>query len=496
MKKSKINYRLIFDDFSNCSPDIIELISTRLNSLLLESINFSLISEGDSRSTSDVDIYLNGWTPLIDERLIFDAIRAFKNESVKVKFVGSVHGTSPLSLSINGGKGKRSFYVGDQGIGGVNLNIKRPLRKKIYFSLIHNFPELKTACFEDVSKALCSDSVVDLVLRYGNEQAEISRINECPNCSSIELVDLYHSEGNTISGFLPNNVSLYRRCHQCELVFLSRQVATKDLGIYYTSEVYAREEDSGMHIQRWSNLTEENTSHYANYLFALDWIEDNKVKDAKVIDLGSGNGDFVALTKSKFPNTNIVAIDWFLPAELQNALSELKVSHLSVPISAESLEQYNFANINLVTLWEVIEHMKISDLRMLLDYIHIILRDDGALILSTPDFEDKHCQSLDFWAMAAGEHLSVFSESVLNKILNEHGFHIDKVNHESVTVKLPEAWYEYGETTSTHNSGRAASSIIEDFLKEKESREWYKRYCRKNNIGSEMIIVASKIRTN
>ena len=76
----------------------------------------------------------------------------------------------------------------------------------------------------------------------------------------------------------------------------------------------------------------------------------------------------------------------------------------------------------MITMWEVIEHLKIDDLKKIFSFLKNILNDNGILIISTPDFDDPHCKSLDFWSMAAGEHLSVFNYKSINNILNQEGF--------------------------------------------------------------------------
>ena len=489
MKQSPLKFNLIFNDSNHLDPDAARFISDRLIYLLTSQSEISLEL---SEKNPIIDIYLDSMSPFIDERLIIEVIKIFHEQSVKVTFIRGISGSIPLSISVNGGKVKKNFYVGDQGIGGVNFKIGRNVRKKIFFSLVENFPKFKSASFQDIIYLLNSEEVSNLVLNYGEKDINIYSINECPNCSSHHLLKIYHTEGNVKGGFLPNKVSFYSRCHKCELVFMSKQVNKEDFGIFYRNEVYDRSGDSTYHKNRWANLSEKNSSHYANFLHATRWIGDNYKDNMSIIDLGCGGGDFVALTKNKFPKSSVTGFDWHLPGALKNALSESDINYISGPISVEGLSSKNYSNINLVTMWEVIEHIKINDLRDLLDHIHSILDEKGALIISTPDFDDKHSQSLDFWSMAPGEHLSVFTEPLIRQIFSEHRFNVQSVERESVTIKLPNEWYQYGEDTNTNHAGSASAAIIEDFLKDPHCREWYKDFCRKSNIGSEMVIVASK----
>jgi hypothetical protein len=281
MNQPSIKYNLIFNNLNESISDIVKLISDRLNFLLTSQSEISLEL---SKEASNIDIYLDSMSPLIDERVIIDAIRIFNNQSVKVFFMRGISGSVPLYISINKGKVKKTFYVREQGIGGVNFNIGRNIRKKIYLSLLENFPKFKYAYFEEVADLLNSEEVANLVLNYGEKDINIYSVNECPNCLSHELIKLYHTEGNVKGGFLSNRISFYNRCQKCELVFMSKQVDKEDLGIFYSNEVYDRSGDSEFHKNRWSNLSEENSSHYANFLHALNWINQNYSDKMSIIN--------------------------------------------------------------------------------------------------------------------------------------------------------------------------------------------------------------------
>ena len=90
----------------------------------------------------------------VDERLVQEAVRLYKDQSVKVTFKGGISGSKPLYIIINGGKIEKRFYVQDQGIGGVNFNIKRNIRRKIFLSLLENFPEFQFASFKEITKRI------------------------------------------------------------------------------------------------------------------------------------------------------------------------------------------------------------------------------------------------------------------------------------------------------------------------------------------------------
>lgn len=444
---------------------------------------------------NQVEVMLDRASSFVDERLIKESILAFSGQSVIITFRGGIKGSVPNYISLNANLGvqkRRSVIVGSQGISGVNFDIGRPLRKTIFDGLVKNFPELVSARFEKVIKILKSKTARDLIMRYGDNSVDIQTIDICPNCFSAAKSELTVGEGNAIVGFLCNEHSVYRRCNECELVYLAHQVIhDDDLKIFYRDDVYKRNQSDKEHLDRWRNLSEKTTSHYSNYLHAFPLID----KNSDVLDIGAGNGDFLALLKNKFSNISVFGVDWHIPPQLKRAFNEIEVESFDCPINKNLPSLFKDKKFHLITLWEVIEHLKIATLKSLLRSLHLLMKDDAYLVLSTPDFDDLHSQSLDFWAMAPGEHLSVFNIQSLSYILEECGFYIYSMHKESVTIKAANRWYSYGMQTNTTIAGRATSGVVEQMLSIDEIREVYKKYCRENKIGSELILVLKSIRS-
>ncbi len=425
---------------------------------------------------------------IIDEKIIIDILKTYSNRKVKLSIIGGISGSVPLSIIINSGTQKKRYFIFNQKISGVNFDTNRPLRKFLYNKLINNYKKILEMEFNEIIKFLKTKESINFFLRYGNKSIKIYNINKCPNCFSKNTIKLFHSEGNTIQGFLPNSNSLYDLCRECELVFSNKQVSKENLNIYYQNFAYERKKSIKNHIKLLKNLNEYNTSHFSNYLHSAKKIKKSK----SILDLGSGNGEFVSLARKINKNTKISALDWFMPKNLKSALKSLNIIPYTSQISIESLRKLNLNKFDLITMWEVIEHFKIDDLKKILTYIKTLMTDDGYLILSTPDFDDPHCKSLDFWSMAAGEHLSVFNKNSIKNILNSTGYYVKNIEKESVTIKKANAWYDYGLKTNSSLAGRGSAQMIEQILKNKKLREQYKYLSRKNKIGSEMIIIAGK----
>ncbi len=425
---------------------------------------------------------------IIDENLIINILKFYSEKNITFKIIGGISGSVPHLVTMNLGSEKQRYFVEKQKISGVNFNTNRPLRKFLYEKLIITYKKILQMRFNDIASFLKTTESVNFFLRYGDKSLSIYNIKNCPNCLSKNTIQLFHSDGNTIQGFLPNSKSLYNLCRDCELVFLNKQVSKENLKIYYQNFAYERKNSKNKHLKLLKNLNEYNTSHYSNYLHSFKKIKYSK----SILDLGSGNGEFVSYARKKNKKTKIIALDWFMPKQLKSALKDLNIIPYTSPITIDSLKKFKFEKFDLITMWEVIEHFKIDDLKEILNYIYELINDKGLLIISTPDFDDPHCKSLDFWNMAAGEHLSVFNKKSIESILNSTGYYVKDIQRESVTIKMPNAWYQYGLSTNSSIASQGSATMIEQILKNKKLRDLYKNDSRKKKIGSEMIIIAAK----
>ncbi len=240
-------------------------------------------------------------------------------------------------------------------------------------------------------------------------------------------------------------------------------------------------------------MSDTNTSHLANYVAIKNELQALK-KTGKIADLGAGIGEFVAYTRNLLPDADIFALDWRFNEEVKTALSKRNITCVDGDFqsSINNLKESR-GKMDLITAWEVIEHIKVEDITIFLDLVSGSLAQDGLFILSTPDFNDYHCQAMDFWSVAPGEHISVLSRRFLEPQLNKCGLKIIDERHESVMMKNSGRWFLFGAETDSHFSSKARSRIIDDFLCREESRNAYNDHCRRSNIGSEIILLAKHI---
>ena len=114
-------------------------------------------------------------------------------------------------------------------------------------------------------------------------------------------------------------------------------------------------------------------------------------KNATIADLGGGTGFFSSLAKQKFPSWDIDVIDFRIYP--QKKLNEFGINTIESDLSSFTLKENHY---DMITLWEVIEHLRIEDIELQLKRIYNGLKSNGFLIISTPNFNSPLTQALDF----------------------------------------------------------------------------------------------------
>ena len=135
----------------------------------------------------------------------------------------------------------------------------------------------------------------------------------------------------------------------------------------------------------------------------------------RILDVGCGNGDFLASLSSRGWETHGI--------EFSTAASALARSK-GITVHQGSLESANFPNgfFNVVTLWHVFEHLPnpANELRE----AQRILCDDGLLIIEVPNSASltfKLCKA-DWYGADVPRHFQHFTPSTLRRILRRAAF--------------------------------------------------------------------------
>ncbi len=231
-------------------------------------------------------------------------------------------------------------------------------------------------------------------------------------------------------------------CETTGFLFTNPRPEEKDISKYYDFEDYIS------HTNKQSDFI----SKLYQKVRTLSIIKKYKliselVRSKKILDIGSGTGEFLYYMKSKGYDTYGVEI-----AKKARELS-IKNHKLFIKDSLSSLKENNF---DIITMWHVLEH--VYDLDGYMKKIKSLLNDNGILIIAVPNhkcfdqkFYGKHWAGWD-----VPLHLWHFDKESMLKLSNKYGFEISSTHplyFDSFYVSLLSSKYKY-------NSSKFVQSFI------------------------------------
>jgi len=117
---------------------------------------------------------------------------------------------------------------------------------------------------------------------------------------------------------------------------------------------------------------------YHRASFALGRVEDSRRREPAILEVGSGNGQFLAACKRLRPSSRLSAIEFENP-DLSELVHSLDITRYETLDAVEEAR----ADFDLITLWHVVEHM--VDPWETLGRLRKMLKTRGVLVFTTPN---------------------------------------------------------------------------------------------------------------
>jgi 2-polyprenyl-3-methyl-5-hydroxy-6-metoxy-1,4-benzoquinol methylase len=253
----------------------------------------------------------------------------------------------------------------------------------------------------------------------------------CPVCSSKIFAVKY-------PGKFPENLSeeflkqTYRsssdqalfeqvvQCTKCETVYLNPRLKP-DLII----DSYAEGEDESfiaqdaMRIRTFEKAIKRLAKQYAIPL----------QNETKILDVGCAGGAFLLAAE----NLGLSAVG----IEPNRWMSEYAQSHYGLDVRAGTLSDYHFndAEFDVITLWDVIEHVPQPGSE--LHDIARILKPGGLLIINYPDYRSFPARILGRkWPFWLSVHLTYYTPKTIRRHLSDIGFRVEAISPHWQTLEL------------------------------------------------------------
>ncbi len=216
---------------------------------------------------------------------------------------------------------------------------------------------------------------------------EKTTCNICNKENSVPYLEIPN-----ISYSDPKNFQLVK-CKKCNFVYLNPRLSSTEIIKYYSTD--------------YLPYVNKNKFMKCVQLFLFRWkrfIIELFKKDGRIIDIGSGNDNFIKYMSN---------YSW-------NADSYDKFNNSTIDDINECTENY----YDVITLWHSIEH--IHNVDKILKKIKRILKKDGILIIACPNINsiDSDLLGAKWIAYDSPRHLYHFSPETLGKFLSKFNLSI------------------------------------------------------------------------
>jgi 2-polyprenyl-3-methyl-5-hydroxy-6-metoxy-1,4-benzoquinol methylase len=182
---------------------------------------------------------------------------------------------------------------------------------------------------------------------------------------------------------------------------------------YYESEDYIS------HTDGKRSLFEKAYQVVKNYSLKkkINLINSFHLEKGKILDIGTGTGDFLAFTKAN--GWNISGI------EPNDKAKNIAISKgISFEKSTESIDNQSF---DVITMWHVLEHVPNLEHQIL--ELKRLLKPNGTIIIAVPNYKSYDAKYYgSFWAAYdVPRHLWHFSKTAIEKLFAKQNMKLVKI---------------------------------------------------------------------
>lgn len=211
------------------------------------------------------------------------------------------------------------------------------------------------------------------------------------------------------------------------------QPSAENLGRYYESDDYISHTDGKRSLF-------EKLYHAVKQKALRDkikLIQGFQPQKGKLLDIGAGTGDFLAVAKANGWDTTGIE-----PSEKAKAIAIGK--GVSFTGSLAEIEDHSF---DVITMWHVLEH--VPDVEAQITELKRLLKQDGTIFIAVPNFKSYDAKYYGgFWAAYdVPRHLWHFSKTAIEKLFMRQGIELVKVlpmKFDSFYVSLLSEKYKTG----------------------------------------------------
>lgn len=449
-------------EFNNSKSIIHEFIDNRIKYFCSDSvvyINKEDLEYNIKKYENELVVIIDIMNPFIDFDLIRYACEKIEQNALSCVIVeGAIPGTqfeyikAPNVCSVSS---PTILLWNSQRKYNNQFNLYKYKRLKMFESVVDKNPDLYKYSIEELLHYF-SVEIADFLIGYG-EDVRLMKYDRCPHCGG-ELIDLPLAMSQPFCGYIPSNISLYHRCIKCGLSVMSPYINPEG-----NHKIYDQYDKADFEVSLGNPYTAGST----RCKLIDELVRDGKLGTAVYsLDLGGGCGNFSKYLKKNYANWCVTHSDYDLKEN--KFLNNLGIHTRVLDFVNDEIEENAF---DLITAWEVIEHIPFEKFDKTINKIRKSLKKDGLFVFSTPDFDSPLCQINDFFAICPPYHYTVFGTNWLYKYFDESNWEVIEYRACSDFLDDSDMWCKYSSLTAPTFQLRAVAKILGQLFSKENNRK-------------------------
>jgi len=351
------------------------------------------------------------------------------------------------------------------------LNLYKYKRLKLFLALEKKHNSMHEQTIDQLIENLSTDEMF-LILACFGEEVRLLFHEQCPYCYG-KLHPLTNSMSQPFCGYLPSARSLYHECESCGLVILSPFIHEDDV-----SKIYDKWDKEDFVVSTNNPYTAKSIR--CDFSSVISFLP----KATRSLDIGGGIGNFSKFLFEQYPEWNVTHSDFEIKANISENINSRVLDFTKDQIGNERYD--------IVTAWEVIEHVPFHMLSDVLHNVWQALTPGGFFVFSTPDFDSPLCRSFDFYALCPPFHYVVYGEKWLKRYFaDSNEFEIFDSKHCSDFLDDAFDWYGYGSSTCPSMSLQNNSAVMQTIFEFDQDHSLRNKLTRVG-MGTEIILTLRK----
>lgn len=291
-----------------------------------------------------------------------------------------------------------------------------------------------------------------------------NRLDACPACDEP---DFQHF--GTYYGFE------VEKCSKCSLLFCNPQPTSEQLNCFYNSDFKIFENeyfhdswDTRLNIFKWR----------------VELIDKLEV-GVDLLDIGSGIGLFIeAINRFSVKDYSLSCAE--MSSDSARRIRQKFPNAKVLEVDGIEIEASN--SFDAITLWDCFEHL--TDPKKYLNKFHLLLRNNGVILLSTPNttsFEWIVADKMHPQILPPG-HINLFNTNNIKLLLEKSGFFCESIYTPNASLDCSYIEKNIAENFISERLGKFVSHILQD----QNLRHSFEEYLVKKRLGGNMVVVARK----